>query len=62
MSLWNFDQLAEKVTGTLGDYFTLKEGVTTAKQLQPLMVETWQKTLIPVLIIVLGFFLLTKKL
>jgi len=62
MSLWNFDDLAEKAVGSVTDYFTLKEGVTTAKQLQPLLVETWQKTLIPVLIIVLAFFLLRKKL
>jgi hypothetical protein len=62
MSLWNFDEIAEKAVGPITDYFTLKEGVTTAKELQPLLVETWQKTLIPVLIIVLAFFLLRKKL
>jgi len=61
MSLWNFDQLAEKAVGSVSDYFTYKEGVTTAKQLQPLMVETWQKTIIPVLVIVLAFFLLRKS-
>ena len=62
MSLWNFDEIGEKAVGSITDYFTLKEGVTTAKQLQPLLVETWQKTLIPVLVIVLAFFLLRKKL
>ena len=60
MSLWNFDQIAEKATTSISDYFTYKEGVKTAKELQPLMVETWQKTFIPVLVIVLAFFLLKK--
>lgn len=62
MSLWNFDVLAEKAIGSLSDYFTYREGVQSAKELQPLMVETWQKTLIPVLVIVLAFFLLRKSL
>lgn len=58
MSVWNFDAIADKAVNSIGDYFSMKEGVKTAKELQPLMVETWQKTLIPVLIIVLAFFLL----
>lgn len=62
MSLWNYDAIAEKVTTSISDYFTYKEGVKAAKELQPLMVESWQKTIIPVLVIVLGFFLLKKKL
>jgi lipopolysaccharide export LptBFGC system permease protein LptF len=60
MSLWNFDALAEKATSSLSDWLTYKEGVKTTKELQPLLVETWQKTFIPVLVIVLAFFLLRK--
>lgn len=60
MSTWNFDAIAEKAVGGLGDYLTYREGIRTAKQVQPLIVETWQKTIIPVLVIVLAFFLLRK--
>ncbi len=58
MSVWNFDALADKLTTSVADYFTYKEGVKTAKELQPLMVGTWQKTVLPALVIILVFFLL----
>ena len=54
---WDYQKTLSEITQSIGDVFKLKYGLKAAKQTQPLIIETYQKTIIPTLIIV-GFVIL----
>ena len=54
---WDYQKTLSEITQSVGDIFRLKYGLKAAKQTQPLIIETYQKTIIPTLIIV-GFVIL----
>ena len=54
---WDYQKTLSEITQSVGDIFRLKYGLKAAKQTQPLIIETHQKTIIPTLIIV-GFVIL----